>query len=86
MMTKTWPYGTTRRATVKIARWRPNHLHRDSDDGQLLIDELGEAHVCIGGSCADFTARDGDAGTLIFTKGGPTGGFWRFVKDKSCKQ
>ena len=80
-LTRTWPYGTTRKATVCIAKWRPTGLDKDAATGQLIRDELGEMHVCVGEQCADFSARDGDSGTLTFTQGGPTGGYWKFTKD-----
>lgn len=80
MTTKTWPFGTTRKAVVVTARWRPEGLDHRASTGQLLKDELGEMHVCVGTECADFTAKDGDEGVLTFTKGGPTGGYWKFKK------
>lgn len=80
LIPKTWPYGTTRRAVVKIANWRPEGLDPRASTGQLLEDELGEMHVCVGAEAADFSAKDGDAGVLTFTKGGPTGGYWKFAK------
>lgn len=79
--TVTHPYGTKRRGTVKIANWRPAGLDPRASSGQLIIDELNEGHVCVGGS-GDQTAKEGDTGTLTFTKGGPTGGYWKFVKDQ----
>ena len=33
-----------------------------------------------GDECADFTAKEGDTGTLTFMRGGPTGGFCQFRK------
>ena len=78
---KTWPYGTTRRGVVCIARWHPKSLPADTTDGQLIRDELNEMHICVGEQCADFTAKAGDSGTLTFTQGGPTGGYWKFTKD-----
>ena len=77
VQTKTWPYGTTLRGVVFVARITSQH----SKSAQLIIDKTNEGHVLIG-SAADFTAKDGDEGTLTFTKGGPTGGYWKFVKDK----
>ena len=86
METKTWPYGTTRRAKVEMVRFHPRELAVEASDGQLLVDELGEMHICVGEQCADFTASEGDLGTLTFTQGGPTGGYWRFVKDTATPQ
>ncbi len=83
---KTWPYGTTRRGVVCIADWRPKGLPASVQAGQLIKDELNEMHICCGDHCADLTANAGDAGTLTFTKGGPTGGYWKFTKDKNGKK
>jgi hypothetical protein len=66
---------------VIIAKWHPQGLDQKAATGQLIEDELGEMHVCIGEQCADFTASDSDIGTLTFTKGGPMGGYWKFKKD-----
>lgn len=81
MKTATYPYGTTRRATVLKTNWRPAGLPAQAPSGQLLMDDVGEAHICVGDTCADFTAKADDKGTLTFTQGGPTGGYWKFVKD-----
>lgn len=81
MITSTYPYGTTRRATVLKTSWRPAGLNPRAPSGQLLMDEVGEGHICVGDTCADPTAKVGDKGTLTFTQGGPTGGYWKFVKD-----
>lgn len=80
MNTKTWPYGTTRRGVVEIAKWKPPECPPGAE-GQLIKDDQDEMHICVGESCADFTASKGDTGTLTFTEGGPTGGYWKFVKD-----
>lgn len=78
---KTWPFGTTRRAKVIHAKYRPKGLDPRAATGQFIVDHLNEGHICVGEECADFSAKDGDAGTLTFTKGGPTGGYWKFKKD-----
>ena len=77
VQTKTWPYGTTLRGTVFVAKITSQH----SKTAQLVIDERNEGHVLVG-NAADFSAVQGDDGTLTFTKGGPTGGYWKFIKDK----
>lgn len=68
---KTWPYGTTRRATVL----------QTAAACQTLVDEKNEGHLLVRGA-GDFTAKSGDTGTLTFIKGGLTGGYWKFVKDE----
>lgn len=79
-MMRTWAYVTTRRGTVRVARMK-HPFKAKASDAQLIVDEKMEMHVCIGEQCADFTAKDGDTGTLTFTQGGPTGGYWKFTKD-----
>lgn len=74
--TRTWPYGTTRRGIVVTKLEPPNMT-----PAQLIKDDQGEGHICVGDACADFSAGEGDTGTLTFTEGGPTGGYWRFRKD-----
>lgn len=71
--TKTWPYGTKRLGTV--------HINITTREGwvQLVIDDTNEAHVLVGGA-GDRQAGQGDTGTLTFTEGGPTGGYWKFEK------
>lgn len=77
MKTRTWPYGTTRKGTVIISLFRnPSPIPK-----QMVKDDLNEAHVLVGDAC-DKTAVGGDTGTLTFTQGGPTGGYWKFTKDK----
>lgn len=68
---KTWPYGTTRRATVLTTTVNIQTLRDDKEENHLLVRGAG-----------DFTAKSGDTGTLTFTKGGLTGGYWKFVKDE----
>lgn len=82
MITRTWPYGTQRRGKVQIAKWRPKGIPDHVSSGQLIIDDRGEGHVCVG-DAGDPEAMDGDAGVLTFTKGGPTGGYWKFERDKT---
>lgn len=71
MKTRTWPYGTTRFAKV-IETGR---------QFTMLEDDKGEGHVLINGA-QDDTAEVGDTGILTFTKGGPTGGYWKFTRDQ----
>ncbi len=67
---RTWLYGTTRRAKLLESR---------RSGVQVVVDELKEGHVLVFGA-GDKTAQQGDSGILTFTKGGPTGGFWKFTK------
>jgi hypothetical protein len=47
----------------------------------LVEDEKGEGHILLGDSAGDATAKEGDKGTITFTRGGPLGGYWQFKKD-----
>lgn len=69
--TRNWPYGTQRRA--KVVETRPWL------EALVLVDEVGEGHIIRPVSCAYDV---GDTGTLTFTEGGPTGGYWRFMWDE----
>jgi hypothetical protein len=81
-ITVTHPYGTTRKATVKFSFASTSTTHGPGPRSvQLATDELGEGHILVAGAC-DPTAKDGDTGTLTFTQGGPTGGYWKFTKLK----
>lgn len=68
---RTWPYGTTRKGKVV----------ETSANAQLVIDENGLGHILVGGA-GDATGKVGDTGVLRFTKGGPTGGYWKFHRTK----
>lgn len=48
----------------------------------FIQDEDGEGHILARGA-EDETAEVGDLGTLTFTEGGPTGGYWKFRKDQN---
>lgn len=75
--TRTWAYGSTLRGKVIEV----NIGRNDAFPVHLVQDQKGEGHVLVG-NAADATAKEGDHGTLTFTKGGPTGGYWKFEKDK----
>jgi hypothetical protein len=82
MKTVTYPYGTQRKATVIETNWRPEGLNPRACAGTYLVDEKGEGHISLGDvGCDDV--KKGDVGTLTFTKGGPTGGYWRFSKHQT---
>jgi hypothetical protein len=51
---KTWPYGTQRTGVVCIARWHSKELPPDVANRQLIRDNLGEMHVCVGDECAEL--------------------------------
>ena len=68
---RTWPYGTTR--TGKVLSDEPSL--------QVVLDDQGEAHILVG-NARDPSAVVDDRGVLTFTRGGLTGGFWKFEKAK----
>ena len=70
VITVSHEYGTTRKGKVLEIVGRT----------QFVADDHGEGHILMAGS-GDESARIGDSGSLIFTKGGPTGGYWKFTKD-----
>jgi hypothetical protein len=72
MITKTWPYGTKRRGKV-VAIEGPLQCI-EGEDREGYIQQINFS--------GDPSAKEGDWGTLTFTKGGPTGGFWKFAKDQ----
>jgi len=76
MLTRTWPYGTVKHCDVIDVIREPKFTllicHADDDPSN-------EAHVCIYRP-DDVTAEKGDRGRLVFTRGGPTGGYWKFSR------
>lgn len=79
MLTRTWPYGTVKRGRVLRVDDTTTHTILTVEEidptagdkgGFILIDRRGDA-----------IAKPGDMGTMVFTKGGPTGGYWKFTPD-----
>ena len=80
MMTRTWPYGTTKHATITDVD------SERTQSGKLVefaiaVDSEGEGWVLLGRLCWEGEIKKGDVGVLVFTKGGPTGGYWKFKKE-----
>lgn len=73
IQTKTWPYGKVKKATMVRSRG-PNYA-------QFVLDEDKEMHILMRGA-GDDSAKVGDIGTITFTEGGPTGGYWKFKRDE----
>ena len=69
VLQRTWPYGTTRTGAVLT----------DEPSMQVVLDDQNEGHILLG-NARDPSAGIGDRGVLTFTRGGPTGGFWKFEK------
>lgn len=76
MTGRTWPYGTTRKATVEEV------IKERKCVFMVLTDETGEGHLLMDGPGQYEGLHGGDTGTLTFTQGGPLGGYWRFEKER----
>jgi hypothetical protein len=76
LQTRTWPYGTTKRVKVLNAVRNPRYV------GLIChCDEDGEGYVLTMRRPFYEEVQDGDAGTITFKEGGPTGGYWEFTGD-----
>ncbi len=72
--TRTWEYGTRKPGQILSVMQRGTIL-------ALVFVEHGddqEAFTLFGGD-AMRSVKEGDTGEIVFTKGGPTGGYWVFV-------
>ena len=75
MLEMTWPYGTKRKAKVLEAR---TAKMRGAPISVIVCeDENGEGHILAGTDSEECKA--GDYGFVVFTNGGPKGGYWRFT-------
>ena len=79
MNKRTWTYGEQRRGTVGDVQ------SKRFGDGPAqyivtIIDDQNEGHILVGDSCVYDGIAFGDKVILTFTKGGPTGGFWKASK------
>jgi len=75
---KTWPYGT--RKPVKVIESHPNCKLPGGKKCRVLLcaelPEQREAHLIVGDG--GDPAAAGDVGTIVFCRGGATGGYWRY--------
>lgn len=79
MQTRTWPYGTVKHVTVlKFSRChafgKPCTVTAVIEDKQC---KCGEGFMLVDGPDEPERAP-GTRGTITFTEGGPTGGYWKF--------
>lgn len=74
-ITRTWPYGTLR--PVEVA----DIDRRGSPPIVTVVDNAGEGYILVGGIDDPEHVQIGDRGEITFTKGGPTGGYWRYQGD-----
>lgn len=68
MQQKTWPYGTEIKVEV---------LSADKNLIAVRGIEIKEGFFLMGHGVKNLPAK-GDQGKIIFTKGGPTGGYWQW--------
>jgi len=87
MHTRTWPFGTTKPVIVlerKAAR------HKGHPIEVLLVKEIvtelkpNEAFVLI--QKPTGIGDPGDRGIIIFTEGGPSGGYWEFTRTETAAE
>lgn len=74
MQTRTWPYGTVKTGVViNVEPYKDHEIvafkDDESNDGFILVDKPQGA------------VKD-QRGTITFTKGGPTGGHWKYQPAK----
>jgi len=71
MREKTWPYGTEFKAEVMSANKTLIAVTADS----------GEAFLLMYHGVKDLP-KEGEIGKIVFTKGGPTGGYWKWYSQR----
>lgn len=64
---KTWPYGTIKKVVVEAV-----------EGGQYLVVKGAEGFLLLGIDPMDV--EPGDHAEIIFKEGGPSGGYWDFVR------
>jgi hypothetical protein len=67
MREKTWQYGTQYKAEVIIATKNILAVKAENDEGFIPMDHGVEE-----------LPKEGDLGKIVFMKGGPTGGYWKW--------
>jgi hypothetical protein len=77
--TRTWPYGTVKQVTV-FAFNRCYHQGKRCTILAVTAEDDKEAYLMVNGP-DEPTRKKGDRGTITFTQGGPTGGYWKFTPD-----
>jgi len=80
MLYRTFPYGTRRRVRViSVDHSREATIIACQDDIELnsISGQVLEGYVCMY-EPGTVSAKVGDRAILVFSKGGPTGGFWDY--------
>ena len=79
MNTRTWPYGTRR--VCKVLEDNPRVVREGKAPVSILVveDDANEAHIIIDGA-RDVAIAANATGEIVFTKGGPMGGYWKFTE------
>lgn len=68
--TQAWPYGTRKEVEVF-------HVDYSNRPAVMMCAKVGdEGYVLIGGFPEGL--KEGNRGEIVFTKGGPTGGYWKW--------
>lgn len=74
MLCRTWPYGTVKKVKVEDVKrvsngksWLVMCIGIDDNEGYMLLGEL------------DGAVKN-ETGEIVFTQGGPTGGYWKYRK------
>jgi len=75
---RTFPFGTTRRATIVYEDGFYVFCQDDRGEWHILID-LGDWEGVSPKQYCDVAV--GDTGVITFTEGGPLDGYWQFTKD-----
>jgi hypothetical protein len=78
MQTKTWPYGTVKQ--VKVVERRSAKFKGQAVEVVLCVEPASnEGFVLMD---RGVLAQVGEEGFITFTNGGPTGGYWKYSKER----
>jgi len=75
MQKRTWTYGTE--LDVKV-------FSATKTDIVVICEKINEGFILVNHGVKDLPKKD-DEGKIIFTKGGPTGGYWSWKPANSVK-
>jgi hypothetical protein len=90
MQTRTWPYGTAKQVIVREFKWASNRGQPVSillvEDDWPVREAYREAYVLLNDLMGQTEYQPGQRGTITFTQGGPTGGYWKFSPETGQNQ
>ncbi len=81
MTTRTWPFGFALQASVVTVF--PGGHSPETPKCTLLKDNLGEGHVLMG-ITHDIPPVKGKTVKMVFTEGGPNGGYFKITEELPC--